>query len=448
MSEPLPTPTHVIILAAGKGTRMHSDTPKVLHKIGGKAMLSHVLQAALQLKPEQVVVVLAPGMQQVADAVLRIFPDCKFAIQDEQKGTGHAVACGMEQLQGVAGDVLVVYGDTPLVQPSTLQTLLHEKAAQRATIALAGIYLDDPTGYGRLVMQTEPYVLRIVEQKDASEEEKNIRWGWGGIMAFDADFLRQGLKKLTPSPATGEYYLTALLEMATEAKEKNLMVPMHVTEAMGVNDRTQLAEAEAALQKRLRERAMQQGVTLIAPDTVFLADDTSFGRDVIIHPHVVFGSGVSVGDGVEIKSFSHIDQAIIGAGSIIGPYARLRPGAVLAHHVHVGNFVEIKKSDIGAGAKINHLSYVGDAEIGADVNIGAGTITCNYDGTTKSTTTIKAGAFIGSNTSLVAPVTVGEGAIVGAGSVITEDVPADALSFERSEQTVKHDRARIMREVK
>jgi bifunctional UDP-N-acetylglucosamine pyrophosphorylase/glucosamine-1-phosphate N-acetyltransferase len=447
-SEKPKTNCSVIILAAGKGTRMHSDTPKVLHKIAGKAMLAHVVEAAKALEPDALVVVLAPHMDAVKAEIQKIYPSCLFAIQEEQKGTGHAVACGMELLKGAEGDVLVAYGDTPLVRGETFAALLSEKQRHAATIALAGIYLENPTGYGRLVMKSEPYVECIVECKDASAEQKKIRWGWGGVMAFDAAFLHDGLKRLAPSPATGEYYLTALLELATAKGEKNLMVEMSVTEAMGVNDRVQLAEAEAALQARLREAAMKKGVTLVAPDTVFLATDTQFGRDVVVHPHVVFGSGVVVGDRVEIKSFSHVEQAAIGAGSVVGPYARLRPGASLAENVHIGNFVEIKKSNIAKGAKINHLSYVGDAEVGAGANIGAGTITCNYDGTNKYQTVIEEGAFIGSNTSLVAPVKVGAGAIIGAGSVITEDVPADALSFERSEQTTKPERAKIMREAK
>lgn len=439
------TKCSVIILAAGKGTRMHSDMPKVLHKIAGKAMLAHVVEAAAALEPEAIVVVLAPHMEVVKAEIQKIAPQCVFAIQDEQKGTGHAVACGMQQLGSAKNDVLVAYGDTPLLQAETLAHLLSEKQKVKATIALAGIHLDDPTGYGRLSMQSESYVERIVECKDASADEKKIRWGWGGVMAFDAPFLRDGLKKLQPSPVTGEFYLTALLEMATANKGKNLMVPMSVTEAMGVNDRVQLAEAEAALQKRLREAAMKTGVTMVAPETVFLCADTTFGRDVIVHPNVVFGKKVTIGDRVEIKSFSHIDGAEIGSGSVVGPYARLRPGSVLAEDVHIGNFVEIKKSTLAKGAKVNHLSYVGDATIGEAVNVGAGTITCNYDGTTKSQTIIEEGAFIGSNTSLVAPVKVGAGAIIGAGSVITEDVPPDALSFERSEQTTKPDRAKVMR---
>lgn len=441
--------SHVIILAAGKGTRMHSNLPKVLHPIASQPMLGHVLHAVHGVNPASVTVVLAPDMEAVKSYALEVNPDCQFAIQQEQKGTGHAVACAMETLGDVAGEVLVVYGDTPLVSPATLMEIIQRKRTKGATIALAGIHLENPTGYGRLVMLNEPLVERIVEEKDASEDQKAIRWGWGGIMAFDADFLRQGLKQMKPSKATGEYYLTELLEISSKAghtsaqaaaggsTHKHLMVPMSVTEAMGVNDKLQLSQAEAVIQKRLRESAMRHGVTMIAPETVFLATDTSFGKEVTIHPHVVFGEGVKVGDGVQIKSFCHIEQATIGKCSIIGPYARLRPGTELADDVRVGNFVEIKKSKLANGAKVNHLSYIGDSDLGEEVNIGAGTITCNYDGRLKHKTTIKAGAFIGSNTALVAPIEIGANALIGAGSVITQNVPDDSLALGRGNQVNK-----------
>lgn len=430
----------VIILAAGQGTRMKSSKAKVLHEVAGKPMLAHVLEQTAALTPDSITLVLAPHMDEVKQAALEIYPNCQFTTQDEQLGTGHAVKCGMENLADANGDVLVVYGDTPLMQTETLQALLDQKTKQKANIALAGIHLDDPTGYGRLIMPDELNVTAIVECKDASAEQKQIRWGWGGIMAFSADFLRKALEKMTPSKVTKEYYLTELLEISTKEKHKNIMSPMPLTEAMGVNDKAQLAAAEAAMQARLRLKAMQAGVTMIAPETVFLRSDTTFGKDILIHPHVVFGPEVSVADGVEIKSYSHIEGADIGKDAIIGPYARLRPGSKLAEEVRIGNFVEIKKSTIAKGAKINHLSYVGDSDIGEEVNIGAGTITCNYDGKLKYKTTIKAGAFIGSNTALVAPITVGEGALVGAGSVITQDVPAGSLALGRARQVVKEEK--------
>ena len=426
----------VIILAAGKGTRMKSTLPKVLHPIAGKPMLVHVIDAAFGLDPESITVVLAPGMDTVQQVAMSAYPNCKFAIQKEQKGTGHAVACGMEELDA-KGDVLVVYGDTPLMLTETLSQIMQQKEQQGATISLAGIHLEDPTGYGRLVMPEEPFVERIVEQKDASEEQKRIQWGWGGIMAFSADFLKDGLAKMTPSEATGEYYLTELLEMSSAAGNKNLMVPMDVEEAMGVNDKVQLAEAEAVKQTRLREEAMRAGVTMTAPETVFLSEDTTFGKDVVIHPHVVFGPSVTIGDGVEIKSFCHIEHTKIDRYCIVGPYARLRPGTELAEDVRIGNFVELKKAKLARGAKVNHLSYIGDSELGEEVNIGAGTITCNYDGKLKHKTIVKDGAFIGSNTALVAPIEVGENTVIGAGSVITQDVPDDSLALGRSAQVVK-----------
>ncbi len=411
---------------------MKSSLPKVLHPLAGEPMIAHVLHAVWALSPVQVIAVLAPGMEAVAKICA-----CDIAIQMEQKGTGHAVACAVEALKSQDGDVLVVYGDTPLIQVSALQHLLAEKQKHGAAIALAGIKLEDPTGYGRLVMKQAPWVEHIVECKDANAEQKKIAYVWGGIMAFDAAFLREYIGKLTPSVATGEFYLTELIAMATSQQLKTLMVEMEVEDAMGVNDKVQLAEAESVMQQRLRKEHMVNGVTLVDPNTVYFSADTKLGRDVVIHPNVVFGKGVTVGNNVEIRSFSHIDQAEIGNNSIVGPFARLRPGAKLAEDVHVGNFVEIKNSNIAKGAKVNHLSYVGDASVGEKANVGAGTITCNYDGVKKHKTEIGAGAFIGSNSSLVAPVKIGANAVVGAGSVITEDVPEGALALERSVQVTK-----------
>lgn len=431
------TPLALIVLAAGKGTRMKSVQPKVMHRIAHQPMIAHVMQAVQPLGAVQAVCVVGKGMESVHDAVGKIWPVCRFAVQEEQLGTGHAVAAGMKLLEQFTGDVLVVYGDTPLLNAQTLAQLMETKRQSGATIALCGMNPADPTGYGRLVMRDAPYVERIVECKEASAEEKRIPWVWGGVMAFDAAFLREGLAALAPSPLTNEYYLTDLLAMSSARGHKNIMVPMEVEEAMGVNTRAQLAEAEAALQQRLRAQAMENGATLIAPETVFLAADTKLGRDVVVQPHVVFGCGVSVGDRTEIRAFSHLDGATVGEDCIVGPFARLRPGTVLSARVHIGNFVELKAAQAETGAKINHLSYVGDAQVGAGANIGAGAITCNYDGVNKHCTTIGAKAFIGSNSSLVAPVSIGEGAIVGAGSVVTEDVPAGALAVERAEQKVK-----------
>jgi len=412
---------------------MRSHLPKVMHKLAGKPMIAHVLSAVETLLPEKTVVVIAPHMDSVKAAV----PKCEFAVQTQQKGTGHAVRCGMDALNGYKGTVLVLYGDTPMITSETLSTLLTQHAEKKATISLLGMKPESPMGYGRLVMKTSPFVERIVECKDASAAEKKIPYVWAGVMAFDAAFLRAGLAKLTPSKATGEYYLTELVEMATKQKLRTVMIPVGVQEAMGINDRLQLAEAEKIIQQRLRMRAMQEGTTLIDPETVYFSADTKLGKDVTIYPHVVFGPDVTVADNVEIRSFSHLEGADIKSHAIIGPYARLRPGSVIGEGAHVGNFVELKKTTLGKGAKANHLSYVGDTQVGAGANIGAGTITCNYDGVHKYDTVIGDNAFIGSNTSLVAPVTIGKNAVVGAGSVITEDVGNGELAIARGRQVNK-----------
>jgi bifunctional UDP-N-acetylglucosamine pyrophosphorylase/glucosamine-1-phosphate N-acetyltransferase len=437
-----------IILAAGKGTRMRSHLPKVLHRLAEKPLLAHVLAAQAALSPEKTVIVLAPGMESVQDAARKEYAGAHFAIQEKQLGTGDAVRCGLDAMKGYDGTVLVLYGDTPLITTETLHGLLEQKAQHQAAIALLGMRPDDPTGYGRLIMPNTPYVERIVECKDASPEEKKSMNVWGGIMAFDAAFLREAIVKLTPSSKTGEYYLTSLVEMAAAQKLKTLMVEVCMQEVMGINDRAQLADAEAVLQNRLRARAMENGATLMDPASVYFSTDTVLGQDVMVFPNVIFGPGVSVADGVEIRSFSHIEGAKVEKNAIIGPFARLRPGAVIGENAHVGNFVEIKKSTLGKGAKANHLSYVGDSKVGAGANIGAGTITCNYDGISKYETVIGENAFIGSNSSLVAPVTIGAGAIVGAGSVITQDVEADALAIARGTQVNKPAKARQIKQQK
>jgi bifunctional UDP-N-acetylglucosamine pyrophosphorylase/glucosamine-1-phosphate N-acetyltransferase len=431
-----------VILAAGKGERMKSVLPKVLHKLADKPLVGHVLHTVKELSPEKVVVVVAPGMDSVRDTVLKSAPSALFAVQEQQKGTGHAVRAALPELKDFKGTVLVLYGDTPLITAESLRELLAQKAEHQATIALLGMQPKNPMGYGRLVMGTKPWVDVIVECKDATPEEKKISWVWGGIMAFDADFLKEELPGLAPSPVTNEYYLTKLIEVAASRRLRTLMVPMTEEEAMGVNSRVQLAEAEKSLQQRLRLRAMEQGATLVDPSSVTFSTDTKLGTDVVVHPHVVFGPGVTVGSATEIRSFSHIEGAEIGKNAVIGPFARVRPGSRIGDKAHVGNFVELKKTTLGEGAKANHLSYVGDSQVGEGANIGAGTITCNYDGTNKYDTVIGANAFIGSNTSLVAPVTIGEGAIVGAGSVITEDVEADALAIARAPQVNKPAKAK------
>jgi bifunctional UDP-N-acetylglucosamine pyrophosphorylase/glucosamine-1-phosphate N-acetyltransferase len=429
--------TAIVILAAGKGTRMRSDIPKVLHPLAGQPMIAHVLRAAAAVKPVRVVTVVAAD----GDKVRRAAEGSAFAVQAEQLGTGHAVNCAREALAGFDGVVLILFGDTPLVRGETLARIA---ARADAPVNVVGVRLDDSTGYGRLIVENGA-LARIVECRDADVKEKAVTLCNSGVMAVQSAHLFALLDAVTPAK-NGEYYLTDIVAVARARGLACNVVEESAMEFQGINTKAQLAEAEATMQKRLRAAALEQGVTLVAPETVFMAVDTAFGRDVVVQPNVVFGPGVTIGDRVEIRSFSHIEGAQIGSDVIIGPFARLRPGTQLADQVHIGNFVELKQSQVAQGAKINHLSYVGDASVGAGANVGAGTITCNYDGYMKHRTTIGAGAFIGSNSSLVAPVSVGEGAIVGAGSVVTEDVPPDALTIERAEQTVKEDGAKRWRE--
>jgi bifunctional UDP-N-acetylglucosamine pyrophosphorylase/glucosamine-1-phosphate N-acetyltransferase len=429
-----------IVLAAGEGTRMRSAKPKVLHEICGRAMIAHVLDALRPLGPAETVVVLAPGTASVATAVA----PAKAAIQHPARGTGDAVRAAEGALTAAVDTVVVLYGDTPLLRTETLERLL---AARRdgAAIAVAGMRPADPSPYGRLVEDGEGGIARIVEAKDATAEEAAIGLCNGGIMAIDATRLFDLVGRIGCNNAKGEYYLTDIVAIANADGLACRIVELPAEDVLGVNTRAELAEAEAVMQRRLRARAMANGATLVAPETVFLSADTIFGRDVVVEPNVVFGPGVTVGDDVRIRSFSHLDGAEIGNCAIVGPYARLRPGAVLERDVHVGNFVEVKATRIGAGAKANHLSYLGDSEIGAGSNIGAGTITCNYDGFNKHRTMIGAGTFIGSNATLVAPVSIGDGAFVAAGSVVTRDVPADSLTIGRGAQVDKPGRAAELR---
>jgi len=432
-----------IILAAGEGTRMRSARPKVLHEIAGRAMIAHVVGALCPLDPAETVVVLGRDMEEVAKAVA----PAMVAIQPEPRGTGDAVRAAQPALAGklaALDTVLVLFGDAPLLQPDTVARLLAARK-DGAAVAVAGMRPDDPTPYGRLIEDDAGGIARIVEAKDATPDERTIGLCNGGIMAIDARLVFDLVSRLGNDNAKGEYYLTDIVALARADGRACRLVELPAEELAGVNTRAELAAAEAVMQCRLRTRAMANGATLIAPDTVFLSADTSFGRDVVVEPNVIFGPGVSVGDDVRIRSFSHLDGAEIGRGAIVGPYARLRPGAVLEADVHVGNFVEIKASRLGVGAKASHLTYLGDSDVGAGTNIGAGTITCNYDGFNKFRTKIGAGAFIGSNAALVAPVSIGDGAIVAAGSVVTRDVPADALTIARGSQVDKPGRAAEIR---
>ena len=433
----------VVVLAAGEGTRMASRLPKVLHKVAGRTMLHHVLDATRAAGATRTAVVVGPGREDVAAEVRRIVPDADVFEQTERLGTAHAVLAARAALEKGADDVLVLYADTPLVRPETLG-LLRAPLKAGAAVAALGFEPADPTGYGRLVTQGGELVA-IREEKDASPAEKAIGFCNAGLMALAGAHALSILGRIGNANAKGEYYLTDAVEIARADGLPTAAARAEADEVAGVNSRVQLAEAEAILQRRLRLAAMAGGATLVAPETVFLSADTVLGRDVIVEPHVVFGPGVSVGDDVVIHAFCHLEGARLESGVSIGPYARLRPGTRLDSGVRIGNFVETKAAHIESGAKVNHLSYVGDAHVGADANLGAGTITCNYDGFGKYRTEIGAGAFIGVNSALVAPVAIGKGAFVGTGAVITSDVPDDALAIARSRQVVKEGWAKEFR---
>lgn len=441
----------VIILAAGKGTRMRSNLPKVLHPLAGKPMLGHVLHNVAALNPAKVCVVIAPEMDEVRLAAKEAYAECEFAVQDDTRhGTAAAVLAAESQLQGFEGDVLVLFGDTPLITTETLVRMLDSLThpTTNPVLSVLGMRPADPAEYGRLVINSQHVLEEIVEYKDASPVQREIGLCNSGVMAIKGGKLLPLLKQIDNKNAKGEYYLTDLVKVARGQGLHCAVAEAAETEVLGVNSRDQLAGAEAVMQQRLRKKAMLDGATLIAPETVFFSHDTQLAPDVMVHPYVFFGPQVTVAENVEIRSFCHIEGANVAANAIIGPYARLRPGAEIGEYAHVGNFVEIKKSTLEQGVKVNHLSYIGDAYIGAHTNIGAGTITCNYDGYDKHCTRIGENAFIGSNTALVAPVSVGAGAIVGAGSVVTDDVEEDALVVTRSTQTQKKDWAKHFRNSK
>lgn len=440
-------PLNVVILAAGKGTRMKSDLPKVLHPLAGKPLLSHVLQAADQLGPEKICVVYGHGGEVLPREMQR--PDLAWARQDPQLGTGHAVQQALPHLDPEA-QCLILYGDVPLTRPETLKEMTL--IAREGAIALLTVRMANPAGYGRIVRNSGGKVERIVEHKDASPEELAIDEVNTGILCLPAGKLAGWLSCLTNRNAQGEYYLTDVISMA--AAEGEQVVPCHPAaewEVLGINSRQQLAELERTYQRNVAEALMVQGVTLIDPARIDVRGNLACGKDVLIDVNCVFEGRVVLGDGVrvgahsvlkdvevgagtEIKPFCHMESARLGARSIIGPYARIRPGTELAEEVHVGNFVELKNAQVGFNSKINHLSYVGDATVGSKVNIGAGTITCNYDGANKHRTIIEDGAFIGSDTQLVAPVTVGAGATLGAGTTLTRDAPPNQLTLSRAKQ--------------
>jgi bifunctional UDP-N-acetylglucosamine pyrophosphorylase/glucosamine-1-phosphate N-acetyltransferase len=423
-----------IVLAAGKGTRMKSALPKVLHRIAGRSMVGHVLDNLAALKIAKTAVVIAPGMDSVAKEVA----PHPTAIQQDQLGTAHAAAAARNVIGKIDGTVLVLFGDSPFVTAETIGRMVARRAASdRPTVVVLGMRPKNPSGYGRLITDAEGNLSAIVEHRDADEKQRAIGLCNSGVMAIDGAKLWDLIDAIGNKNAKQEYYLTDIVGVARARGGNAVVVEAPADELIGINSRAELAAAEALCQQRLRTRAFEGGVTMTDPASVFLCADTRLGQDVTIGPNVVFGPGVTVADNVEIRAFCHIEGAAIESGAIIGPYARLRPGSKIGRDAHVGNFVETKNATLGKGAKANHLTYLGDAEVGAKSNIGAGTITCNYDGFLKEKTVIGDNAFIGSNSALVAPVTIGAGAIVAAGSVITRDVEADALSVARGVQTDK-----------
>jgi bifunctional UDP-N-acetylglucosamine pyrophosphorylase/glucosamine-1-phosphate N-acetyltransferase len=427
----------VLVLAAGQGTRMKSALPKVLHRIANRPMIEHVLAAVAPLAPARTIVVVGPGMEAVVEAV----HPAETVVQMSPRGTGHAVMSARPALQGFAGDVVVLYGDAPLLGTDTLRAVLAERRrAPAAAAVVAGMRPADPAPYGRLVMAGD-MLEAIVEAKECTPQQAAIGFCNAGLWTVSGALLFELLEGIGTDNAKGEYYLTDIVAVARRRGLPCRAVEAPAEAMIGINSRAELARAEALMQQRLRRAAMDNGVTLVDPDTVYLSADTRIGSDTVVGPFVVFGPGCSIGSGVEIPAFCHLVGATIGDGASIGPFARLRPGADLGENVHIGNFVEVKNSRLEAGVKANHLTYLGDSTVGSGANIGAGTITCNYDGFEKFRTLIGERAFIGSNTALVAPVSVGADALVAAGSVITEDVPADAMAVARGEQATKRGRA-------
>ncbi|WP_170409284.1 bifunctional UDP-N-acetylglucosamine diphosphorylase/glucosamine-1-phosphate N-acetyltransferase GlmU [Ruegeria atlantica] len=436
--------TALVILAAGKGTRMNSDTPKVLHPIAQTPMLVHTMRAGAVLSPARTVIVTGHGSEAVAKVAQVEDENAQIAVQDEQLGTAHAVAQARDALNGFEGDVVVLYGDTPFLQPETLEKMIEVRA--KNDLVILGFEAADPARYGRLVMNGEN-LERIVEYKDASDEERAITLCNSGLLACDAQTLFALIDAVGNDNASGEYYLPDVVEIARNRGLSVTAVACDEAQTLGVNSRADLAAADTIFQSRARAELLNSGVTLMAPETVYLAADTVIGRDTVIEPNVVFGPGVTIESGATIRAFSHLEGCHVSRGAVVGPYARLRPGTELAENTRIGNFVETKNAQIAEGAKVNHLSYIGDASVGAATNIGAGTITCNYDGVMKHQTTIGENVFVGSNTMLVAPVSLGDGAMTATGTVVTRDVEPDALAVARSKQENKPGYARKLFEM-
>jgi bifunctional UDP-N-acetylglucosamine pyrophosphorylase/glucosamine-1-phosphate N-acetyltransferase len=435
-----------VVLAAGEGTRMRSSLPKVLHPVANQSLLAHVLRAAPSGPRSRLAVVIGPDHQAVAEEARKIRPDTETFVQRERLGTAHAVLAARQAIAYGADDLLVAFGDTPLISAETFERL-RAPLKNGAALTVLGFRAADPTGYGRLLMQGDQLVA-IREHADATAGERKVTLCNAGVMAFDGKTALKILDRIGNTNSKGEYYLVDAVTIVRDMGLEAVVIETNEDEVRGINTKAQLAEAEAVMQVRLRKAAMEAGVTLIGPETIYLAADTIFGKDVTIEPFVVIGPGVSIADGAVIHSFSHIVQSSIGKNTSVGPYARLRPGTSLGDGARIGNFVETKAATLEAGVKVNHLSYIGDAEVGANSNIGAGTITCNYDGFFKHKTIIGAGAFVGTNSSLVAPVKIGAGAYIGSGSVITKDVPDDAMAVERSQQSTREGGAKRYREIK
>jgi len=435
-----------IVLAAGEGTRMQSSIPKVLHAVAGQSLLAHVLEAAPKGAGASLAVVIGSDQRAVAEEVKRLRPDATTFIQRERLGTAHAVLAARDAIARGADDLLVVFGDTPLISVATLARM-RAPLESGAVLAVLGFQAADPAGYGRLLVEGDRLVA-IREHADATPAERMTKLCNAGVMAFDGRRALEVIEKIGNANSKREYYLSDAVGVVRQLGLEAVVIETSEDEVRGINTKAQLAEAEQVMQARLRKAALEAGVTMVAPETVYLAADTTFGNDVTIEPFVVFGPGVSIGDGAVIHSFSHIVQSSIGKKALVGPFARLRPGTSLGEGAKIGNFVETKAATLEAGAKVNHLSYIGDAHVGAAANIGAGTVVCNYDGFAKHRTTIGAGAFVGSNSSLVAPVQIGSGAYIGSGSVITREVPDDALAVERGQQTNREGGAKRYRELK
>ncbi|KRR20386.1 bifunctional UDP-N-acetylglucosamine diphosphorylase/glucosamine-1-phosphate N-acetyltransferase GlmU [Bradyrhizobium retamae] len=435
-----------VVLAAGEGTRMRSSLPKVLHQVAGQSLLAHVLDAAPHGAGASLAVVIGPDHEAVTEEVRRVRADAATFVQAERLGTAHAVLAAREAIARGADDLLVAFGDTPLISPETFARL-RAPLQKGAALAVLGFRAADPTGYGRLLLQGDR-LMAIREHADATDEERKVTLCNAGVMAFDGARALEILDRIGNANSKGEYYLVDAVAIVREIGLEAVVIETSEDEVRGINNKAQLAEAEAVMQARLRQAALDAGVTLIAPETVYLAADTTFGSDVTIEPFVVIGPGVTIADGAVIHSFSHIVHSSIGKKALVGPFARMRPGTSLGDGAKIGNFVETKASILEAGVKVNHLSYIGDAHVGANSNLGAGTITCNYDGFFKHKTTIGQGAFIGTHSSLVAPVKIGNGAYIGSGSVITKDVPDDAMAVERSPQSNREGGAARYREMK